>query len=104
VYIGADLAMESAIPHERLHASAAPEFLQTVGVALSEGVTKQLALEVTAASGLRGEKVPAYNSCGKVAGAIFKVTGRDPLCAPTSIAASTWPTSSAPSAPTPWAS
>jgi len=79
VYINAELAVESAMPHELLHANAAPEFLQTVGVALNEGVTEQLALDAMAVSGARAEKIPAYASHRAVAGAIEKVTGRDLL-------------------------
>lgn len=79
VYINAELAVASAMPHELLHANAAPEFLQTVGVALNEGVTEQLALDAMAASGVRAEKVPAYADFRVIAGAIAKITGRDRL-------------------------
>ena len=79
VYINAELAVESAMPHELLHANAAPEFLQTVGVALNEGVTEQLALDAMAASGVRAEKVPAYAAFRGIARAIVDITGRDRL-------------------------
>jgi hypothetical protein len=79
VSINAELAVASAMPHELLHANAAPEFLQTVGVALNEGITQQLALDAMAASGVRAEKVPAYAEYRAVAGAIIEITGRDRL-------------------------
>lgn len=79
VYINAQLAVASAMPHELLHANAAPEFLQTVGVALNEGITEQLALDAMALSGVRAEKVPAYADYRAIAGAIIKITGRDRL-------------------------
>lgn len=79
VYINAQLAVESAMPHELLHANAAPEFLQTVGVALNEGFTENLALEAMAASGVAAEKVPAYAAYRAVADTIAGITGRDLL-------------------------
>lgn len=79
VYINGELAVESAMPHELLHANASPEFLQAVGVALNEGVTQALALDALAASGVRAEKVPAYASYRVLAGALMKITGRDRL-------------------------
>ena len=79
VYITGQAAVESAMPHELLHAHAAPEVLQAGGVALTEGVTEQLALDARAASGVRAEKVPAYAEYREVAAAIVKVTGRDRL-------------------------
>jgi hypothetical protein len=79
VYINAELAVASAMPHELLHANAAPDFLQTVGVALNEGITEQLALDAMAASGVRAEKVPAYADFRAIAGAIAEITGRDRL-------------------------
>jgi hypothetical protein len=79
VYINAQLAVASAMPHELLHANAAPEFLQTVGVELNEGITEQLALDAMALSGVRAEKVPAYADYRTVAGGIVRITGRDRL-------------------------
>ena len=79
VYINAQLAVASAMPHELLHANAAPEFLQAVGVALNEGITEQLALDAMAFSRVRAEKLPAYANYRAVAGAIVKITGRDRL-------------------------
>ena len=79
VYINAELAVESAMPHELLPANAAPELLQTVGVDLNEGVTEHLALDAMAASGVRAEKVPAYADFRQIAGAIVDITGRDRL-------------------------
>jgi len=79
VYINAELAVASAMPHELLHANAAPEFLQAVGVALNEGITEQLALDAMALSGVQAEKAPAYADYRTVAGAIVKITGRDRL-------------------------
>lgn len=79
VYINAELAVASAMPHELLHANAAPEFLQTVGVALNEGITEQLALDAMAVSGVRAEKVPAYADYRAIASAIAEITGRDRL-------------------------
>jgi hypothetical protein len=79
VYINAQLAVESAMPHELLHANAAPEFLQVVGVALNEGITENLALEAMAASGVAAEKVPAYAAYRGVADVIVGITGRDAL-------------------------
>ena len=79
VYINAQLAVESAMPHELLHANAAPEFLQTVGVALNEGFTENLALKAMAASGVAAEKVPAYAAFRTLADTIEGITGRDLL-------------------------
>lgn len=79
VYINAELAVASAMPHELLHANAAPEFLQTVGVALNEGITEQLALDAMAVSGVKAEKVPAYADYRAIASAIAEITGRDRL-------------------------
>jgi len=79
IYINAELAVASAMPHELLHANAAPEFLQTVGVALNEGITEQLALDAMAVSGVRAEKVPAYADYRAIAGAIVEITGRERL-------------------------
>jgi hypothetical protein len=79
VYINGQTAVESAMPHELLHANAAPEFLQTVGVAINEGVTEQLALDALAASGVRAEKAPAYASYRALARVIVNITGRDRL-------------------------
>ncbi len=75
VYINAQLAVASAMPHELLHANAAPEFLQTVGVELNEGITEQLALDAMAVAGVRAEKVPAYADFRAIAGAIAEITG-----------------------------
>jgi hypothetical protein len=79
VYINAQNAVESATPHELLHANASPDFLQAVGVALNEGITEQLALDALAVSGVRAEKVPAYPKERTLADAIIKMTGRDRL-------------------------
>lgn len=79
VYINAQLAVESAMPHELLHANASPEFLQAVGVALNEGVTENLALEALANGRVRAEKVPAYAGYRAVAAALAKITGRERL-------------------------
>ena len=79
VYINAELAVESAMPHELLHTNASPEFLQAVGVNLNEGVTENLALDAMAASGVRAEKVPAYASYRAVADVVERITGRDLL-------------------------
>ncbi len=77
VYINAQNAVESATPHELLHANASPEFLQAVGVALNEGITEQLALDALANSGVRAEKAPAYPKERTLAGAVIKLAGRD---------------------------
>jgi len=79
VYINAELAVESTMPHELLHANAAPEFLQAVGVNLNEGFTENLALEAMTASGVAAEKVPAYGAYRAVAKVIAAITGRDLL-------------------------
>jgi len=79
VYINAHTAVESAMPHELLHANASPDFLQAVGVAVNEGVTEQLALDAMAASGIRAERVPAYAGYRALAAAIVRITGRDRL-------------------------
>lgn len=79
VYINAELAVESAMPHEVLHANASPEFLQAVGVNLNEGITEKLALDAMAAAGVRAEKVPAYASQRAVAEVVERMTGRDLL-------------------------
>lgn len=79
VYINAQNAVESATPHELLHANASPDFLQAVGVAMNEGITEQLALDALAASGVRAEKAPAYPKERTLADAIIKMTGRDRL-------------------------
>lgn len=79
VYINAQLAVESAMPHELLHANASPEFLQAVGVAVNEGVTENLALEALANARVRAEKVPAYAGYRALATAIVKITGRERL-------------------------
>lgn len=75
IYINAQNAVESATPHELLHANASPEFLQAVGVAVNEGITEQLALDALAVAGVRAEKVPAYPKEREVASAIVKRTG-----------------------------
>lgn len=77
VYINAELAVESAMPHELLHANAAPAFLQAVGVNLNEGFTENLALEAMAAARVAAEKVPAYAAYRAVAEEIVAITGRD---------------------------
>ena len=79
VYINAELAVESAMPHEILHANSAPEFLQAVGVNLNEGITENLALEAMAGAGVAAEKVPAYGAYRAVADAITGITGPDLL-------------------------
>lgn len=79
VYINAQNAVESATPHELLHANASPDFLQAVGVALNEGITEHLALDALAVSGVRAEKAPAYPKERTLADAIIKITGRDLL-------------------------
>jgi hypothetical protein len=79
IYINGQTAVESATPHELLHANAAPEFLQTVGVALNEGITEQLALDALATGGVRAEKAPAYPKERELAAAIVKLTGRELL-------------------------
>jgi hypothetical protein len=79
VYINAELAVESAMPHELLHANASPEFLLAVGVNLNEGVTENLALDAMAASGVRAEKVPAYAAYRQVADLVERIAGRDLL-------------------------
>lgn len=79
VYVNGQTAVESAMPHELLHANASPDFLQAVGVAVNEGVTEQLALDALARSGVRAEKAPAYAQYRELAAAIVAVTGRDRL-------------------------
>ena len=79
VYVNAQNAVESNVPHELLHANASPDFLQSIGVAINEGVTEQLALDAMAGSGLAVEKVPAYPQERALADAIVKLTGRDRL-------------------------
>ena len=79
VYINGQTAVESHVPHELLHANASPDFLLTVGVAINEGITEQLALDAMAASGLAVEKAPAYPQERALAAAIVKLTGRDRL-------------------------
>ncbi len=79
VYINAETALASHVPHEILHANASPDFLLAVGVALNEGVTEQLALDALAASGLEAEDAPAYARERELAAAISAVTGRDLL-------------------------
>jgi len=79
VYINAQTAAESHVPHELLHANASPEFLLTVGVAINEGVTEQLALDAMATSGLRVEKAPAYAGERALTAALTTLTGRDRL-------------------------
>jgi hypothetical protein len=79
IYINAQNAVESATPHELLHANASPDFLQAVGVALNEGITESLALDALAAGGVRAEKVPAYAKEREVATAIAKRTGQELL-------------------------
>ena len=81
VYINGHTAVESAMPHELLHANAAPEFLQAVGVALNEGITERLALDALAVSGVKAEKVPAYASYRALAEAVERIAGRDRLIA-----------------------
>ena len=77
IYINAENAVESATPHELLHANASPDFLQAVGVALNEGITEKLALDALAAGGVRAEKAPAYPKEREVAAAIVKLTGQE---------------------------
>lgn len=79
VYVNAANAVESNVPHELLHANASPDFLLSVGVAINEGVTEQLALDAMAGSGLAVERVPAYPQERALAEAIVKLTGRDRL-------------------------
>lgn len=79
VYVNAETAVESHVPHEVLHANASPEFLLAVGVAVNEGVTEQLALDALAGSGLKAEDAPAYPQERALAGAIAEVTGWDLL-------------------------
>ena len=79
IYINQETAETSHVPHEVLHANASPDFLLTVGVAINEGVTEQLALDALAGSGLRAEDAPAYAAERELAAAILKVTGRDRL-------------------------
>ena len=79
IYINGETAVESATPHELLHANASPDFLQAVGVALNEGFTEQLALDAMAAAGVRAEKAPAYPREREIAASIVKVTGRELL-------------------------
>lgn len=79
IYINGETAVESATPHELLHANASPDFLQTVGVALNEGFTEQLALDAMAAAGVRAEKAPAYPKERAIAAGIVNVTGRELL-------------------------
>lgn len=79
IYINGETAVESATPHELLHANASPDFLQAVGVALNEGFTEQLALEAMAAAGVRAEKAPAYPKERQVTAGIVKLTGQERL-------------------------
>jgi hypothetical protein len=79
IYINAQTAVESHVPHEVLHANASPEFLAAVGVAVNEGVTEQLALDALAAAGLKAEANPAYPQERELAADIVKITGRDRL-------------------------
>lgn len=79
VYVNAQTALASHVPHELLHANASPDFLLTVGVAVNEGVTEQLALDAMAASALRIEKAPAYPQERALVASILKLTGRDLL-------------------------
>lgn len=65
--------------HEVLHASASPDFLLAVGVAVNEGVTEQLALDALATSRVRAEDGPAYAHERELAAAVVQVTGRDRL-------------------------
>ena len=79
VYINAETALESHVPHEILHANASPDFLLAVGVAVNEGVTQLLALEALASSGVEAEKAPAYAGERELAAAIAQLAGRDRL-------------------------
>lgn len=77
VYVNGETAVESVLPHEMLHANASPEFLQTVGVALNEGVTEQLALDALAVGGVRAEKMPPYAAERAMANAVVRIVGRE---------------------------
>lgn len=77
VYLNARNAVESTTVHELLHANASPDFLQTVGVAVNEGITEQLALYALADAGVRPEKIPAYPKERTLAVAIVDRAGRD---------------------------
>ena len=79
IYINGETAVESATPHELLHANASPDFLQAFGVALNEGFTENLALEAMTAAGVRAEKAPAYPKEREIAAGIVKLTGRELL-------------------------
>jgi hypothetical protein len=79
IYINGETAVESATPHELLHANASPDFLQAVGVALNEGFTEQLALDAMAAAGVRAEKAPAYPGEREIATGIVKRIGKELL-------------------------
>jgi hypothetical protein len=79
VYINAQTAERSHVPHELLHANASPDFLLAVGVAVNEGVTERLALDALAAARLEAEDAPAYAQERGLAAAIEKLTGRDLL-------------------------
>jgi hypothetical protein len=79
IYINGEQAVESATPHELLHANASPDFLQAFGVALNEGFTENLALEAMAAAGVRAEKAPAYPREREIAAGIVKLTSRELL-------------------------
>ena len=79
IYINAKKAFPSTVPHELLHANAAPEFLLRVGVAVNEGITEQLALDALAASGTRAEKRSCYPQERQIAAALAERSGRDLL-------------------------
>ena len=79
IYVNAQKAFPSTVPHELLHANAAPEFLKAVGVAVNEGVTEQLALDALAASGVRAEKRACYPQERQIAAALADRGGRDLL-------------------------
>lgn len=79
VYINAEFANSATTPHELLHANAAPDFVEAVGLSVYEGATEQLALDALRTSNVAPPMDPEYAQERALVAEVVRVVGPELL-------------------------